>query len=156
MSGFAEAIAGIFSAGASKLVDSIGEALDRNITSDHERLQLEAQVQEALKDLQEKVLIAKQVEEQELTKRAQADMQSDSPLAKNVRPLTLIFLTLAVTGIAVWTIDGVAPERVGVLSVWTDLFTGLLMLVYGFYFGSRGLEKIAEKIGNRLSTNLKR
>jgi hypothetical protein len=42
-------------------------------------------------------LNADNVEAQELTKRAEADMYSDSWLSKNIRPLTLIFILLAYT-----------------------------------------------------------
>jgi len=39
-------------------------------------------------------LNADNIEAQELTKRQQADMASDSWLSKNIRPMTLIFILL--------------------------------------------------------------
>ena len=67
-------------------------------------------------------------EMQEVTKRWGSDMTSDSWLSKNVRPLTLIFFSLAyVVG---WF-----------LNYSLENITGLLSLIVGAYFGSRGLEK---------------
>jgi hypothetical protein len=42
-------------------------------------------------------LNADNIEAQELTKRAEADMHSDSWLSKNIRPMTLIFILLTYT-----------------------------------------------------------
>ena len=42
-------------------------------------------------------LNADNIEAQELTKRAEADMKSDSWLSKNIRPMTLIFILLIYT-----------------------------------------------------------
>jgi hypothetical protein len=42
-------------------------------------------------------LNADNIEAQELTKRAEADMRSDSWLSKNIRPMTLIFILLTYT-----------------------------------------------------------
>ena len=69
------------------------------------------------------------IEMQEITKRWDADMKSDSWLSKNVRPLTLVFFSLSyVTG---WFLE--YP---------LDSITGLLSLIVAAYFGSRGFEKL--------------
>ena len=63
------------------------------------------------------------------TKRWVADARSGSWLASNVRPLVLVFLTVSyVTG---WY-----------LGLPLDSITGLLTIVIGGYFGSRGVEKV--------------
>jgi len=68
-------------------------------------------------------------EMQEVSKRWSSDMISDSWLSKNVRPLTLIFFSLSyVIG---WYLE--YP---------LDSITGLLSLIIGAYFGSRGFEKV--------------
>ena len=68
------------------------------------------------------------IEMQEVSKRWDSDMTSDSWLSKNVRPLTLIFFSIAyVVG---WF-----------LNYSLENITGLLSLIVGAYFGSRGLEK---------------
>lgn len=63
------------------------------------------------------------------TKRWVADARSGSFLAANVRPLVLIFLT--VSYVAGWY-----------LNYPLDDITGLLTIVIGGYFGSRGVEKV--------------
>lgn len=69
-----------------------------------------------------------------ITRRWVADSRSSSWLAKNVRPLTLVFLTVAfVIG---W---GLQLEELNVVKE-------LLTIVFIGYFGSRGAEKI---IGNK-------
>ena len=78
------------------------------------------------------------VEMQEVSKRWQADMQSDSWLSKNTRPLTLIFLTVAM--VLLIFIDSTGLEF-SVDSGWVDLLKSLLITVYVAYFGSRGAEK---------------
>jgi len=74
----------------------------------------------------------------EITKRWQSDNNSDSSLAKNVRPLSLIFLTISL--IVFILLDGF-DINFGVDSGWVDLLKSLLILVYVAYFGSRGAEK---------------
>jgi hypothetical protein len=78
-------------------------------------------------------------EAQELTKRAQADMASDSWLAKNIRPMTLIAI---ITGYFIFAFmsafDMDTNERyVELLGQWG-------MLIMSFYFGGRTLEKIVD------------
>jgi hypothetical protein len=78
-------------------------------------------------------------EQQELTKRAQADMASDSWLAKNIRPMTLIAI---ISGYFIFAFmsafDMDTNERyVELLGQWG-------MLIMSFYFGGRTLEKIVD------------
>ena len=74
----------------------------------------------------------------EITKRWESDNKSDSTLAKNVRPLSLIFLTISL--IVFILLDGF-DINFGVDSGWIDLLKSLLITVYVAYFGSRGAEK---------------
>jgi uncharacterized membrane protein (DUF106 family) len=78
-------------------------------------------------------------EQQELTKRAEADMTSDSWLSKNIRPMTLIFILLAYTMFALMSAYGYDANQnfVTLLGNWG-------MLVMSFYFGGRTLEKIMD------------
>ena len=76
-------------------------------------------------------------EQEELTKRLQADMSSDSWLSKNIRPMTLVFIliTYTVFGLmSAWDIE-VNTSYVELLGQWG-------MLIMSFYFGGRTLEKI--------------
>ena len=78
------------------------------------------------------------IEMQEVSKRWASDMQSDSWLSKNTRPMSLIFLTLSMVILILldsfeWSFE--------VSSGWVDLLQTLLVTVYVAYFGSRGAEK---------------
>ena len=77
--------------------------------------------------------------EQELTKRHVADMASDSWLSKNIRPLMLICLFSAYTVFSVASVFEFEAK-----TVYVELLGQWGMLAFGFYFGSRGAEKIAE------------
>ena len=73
-----------------------------------------------------------------VTGRWDSDMKSDSYLSKNVRPLTLIFLTLS-TVVLIY-LDAF-DSSITVPNEWIDLLKSLLLGVYIAYFGSRGMEK---------------
>ena len=76
-------------------------------------------------------------EQDNLTKRAEADMGSDSWLSKNIRPMTLIFILVTYTTfglMSAWDIE-VNQTYVELLGQWG-------MLIMSFYFGGRTLEKI--------------
>jgi hypothetical protein len=79
------------------------------------------------------------IEQQELTKRQQADMASDSWLSKNIRPLSLIALFVAYIVFALMSAFDMDTNE-----SYTMLLGQWGQLAFGFYFGSRGLEKIAE------------
>jgi uncharacterized membrane protein (DUF106 family) len=103
--------------------------------------------QELLKMQQEGRLAelqADNIEAQELTKRQQADMSSDSWLAKNIRPMTLIFILLAYFLFAMMSAYGynANEEYVSLLGQWG-------MLIMSFYFGGRTLEKILAMRGKK-------
>ena len=77
-------------------------------------------------------------EMQEVSKRWQADMASDSWLSKNVRPMMLIFLTISTWFLII--LDSLEISfLVGV--EWIELLKSLLLTTYVAYFGSRGFEK---------------
>jgi hypothetical protein len=77
-------------------------------------------------------------EMQEISKRWESDMKSDSWLSKNTRPMTLIFLTISTVFIIV--LDSLNIDF-GVNTEWIDLLKSLLITTYVAYFGSRGVEK---------------
>ena len=72
--------------------------------------------------------------------RWESDMASDSWLSKNTRPMTLIFLTLAMTIFIVLDSTILLEIKDG----WVSLLEALLITVYVAYFGSRGAEKITK------------
>ena len=122
----------LFSGGASKLVESVGGVLDNVITTKDEKLEA--------KRLLKQVILSHEAEmEKNITDRWSADMNSDSWLSKNVRPLTLIFLvvsTVLMIFIDAGAINFTVEEK------WTDLLQLVLITVIGAYFGGRSLEKV--------------
>jgi uncharacterized membrane protein (DUF106 family) len=95
---------------------------------------IEMQQQGRLAELQ-----ADTAEAQELTKRQEADMSSDSWLSKNIRPGTLVFILFVYSAFAMmsaWDIE-VNNNYVELLGQWG-------MLIMSFYFGGRTLEKIMD------------
>ena len=117
----------LFSGGASKLVESVGGVLDNVITTKDEKL-------EAKRKSKELILSHEAEMERNITDRWQADMNSDSWLSKNVRPLVLIFLvvcTVLMIFIDAGTISFTVEQK------WTDLLQLVLITVIGAYFGGR-------------------
>ena len=131
----------LFSDGAVKLVGAVGEIIDDVQTSDEEKLAIKARVKSAVMSHNEKQMGFVAQYDQEITKRHETDMKSDSWLAKNVRPMVLVFLTLSTVILAYITIFTLQTTEVALLQPWIDLLKILLVTVYAFYFGSRGMEK---------------
>ena len=121
----------IFSGGANKLVESVGGVLD-NLTTTKEEKML------AKQKLKELILNHEAEMQQNVTDRWKADMNSDSWLCKNVRPLLLIFLV--VSTVLMIFIDAGAIQF-NVEEKWTDLLQLVLITVIGAYFGGRSFEK---------------
>jgi hypothetical protein len=78
-------------------------------------------------------------EAQELTKRAQADMASDSWLSKNIRPMTLIAI---LAGYFVFAM--MSAFNMDTNTKYVELLGQWGMLIMSFYFGGRTLEKIID------------
>ena len=81
------------------------------------------------------------LEMEETTKRWVSDNQTDSYLTRNIRPLTLAFLTAT---LFVYIILDSSLEGFKIDPNWIDLLSSLLLLVYGGYFGMRSAEKITK------------
>ena len=75
----------IFSSGATELIKGVGEVVDNLTTSKEEKLAAELKVKELIANYETEM-------EKNITARWDVDMKSDSWLAKNVRPLVLLFL----------------------------------------------------------------
>lgn len=78
-------------------------------------------------------------EQQELTKRQQADMLSDSWLSKNIRPMTLIAILAGYFVFAFMSAYGMDAN-----TAYVELLGQWGMLIMSFYFGGRTLEKIMD------------
>ena len=125
----------IFSSAAGDLVNSIGGVIDNLVTTDDERLAAKAKLKQIILDHETKM-------EQNITDRWSADMNSDSWLSKNVRPMVLIFLivcTMLLIFIDAGTLSFEVEDK------WTDLLQLVLITVIGAYFGGRSVEKFKKK-----------
>tara|TARA_R110001632_G_scaffold149645_2_gene267072 strand:+ start:159 stop:551 length:393 start_codon:yes stop_codon:yes gene_type:complete len=122
----------LLSGGAAKLVESIGGVVDNLHTSKEEKLAAELKIKELIASYEVQM-------EKEISSRWDADMKSDSWLAKNVRPLTLIFLVVS-TVLLIFIDAGVINFVVE--AKWTDLLQLVLITVIGAYFGGRSIEKV--------------
>ena len=125
---------------APKILDQVGEFLPDQgglgivknlITSD-------SSIQPKDKEMALKLLDQDIAEMNNISSRWASDMVSDSWLSKNTRPLTLIYLTLAMTIFIVLDSTVILDINSG----WVSLLEALLITVYVAYFGSRGYEKI--------------
>ena len=121
----------IFSGGAKDLVEGVGGVIDNLHTSKEEKLEAEQKIKALIVEHEAKM-------EQNITDRWKADMNSDSWLSKNIRPLVLAFLvvsTVLMIFIDAGSINFVVEEK------WTDLLQLVLITVIGAYFGGRTMEK---------------
>ena len=122
----------LFSGGAAELVKGVGGVIDNLHTSDEEKLAAEAKIKDLVMGYEAEM-------QKQVTERWKMDMQSDSWLSKNIRPLVLVFLVVAT--VLLIFIDAGAISFV-VEDKWTDLLQLVLITVIGAYFGGRSLEKV--------------
>ena len=128
----------LFSGGAADLVKGVGGVIDDLHTSKEEKLAAEQKVKELIANYEIEM-------EKNITDRWKSDMNSDSWLSKNVRPLVLIFLvvcTVLMIFIDAGTINFTVEQK------WTDLLQLVLITVIGAYFGGRSYEK-GTKVKNK-------
>ena len=98
----------------------------------------------AKQKMQELMVSAEQEAQKEVSARWEADMKSDAWLPKNIRPLTLVFLT------AVFTLLSLTDGNVGdfvIGEAYIPIYQTLLLCVYSAYFAGRSIEKIKGKSG---------
>jgi hypothetical protein len=122
----------IFGGGAEKIIESVGGVLDNLSTSKEEKLEAKRKIKELMVNHQVEV-------EKNVSERWKADMNSDSWLSKNVRPLVLVF-TIACTMLLVFIDSGSIKFQVE--EKWTDLLQLVLITIIGAYFGGRSVEKL--------------
>lgn len=121
----------LFQAITGGLLKDIGKVIDNLHTSDEERLEAKQKLQELLEQADKEA-------QDQVTERWKYDMQSDSFLSKNIRPLVLVFLTTMFTLLA-FTDGNIGGFRVQ--EQYVPIFQSLLITVYGAYFVGRTWEK---------------
>jgi hypothetical protein len=117
-----------------------GKLIDKLIPDPEAKAKAQAELLKMQQDGRLAELQADNVEAQEISKRWQADMDSDSKLSKNIRPMTLVYILTAYLIFAVGSAFGlnVNERYVELLGQWG-------MLVMSAYFGGRTLEKIMDR-----------
>ena len=115
------------------IVEKGMDLFDKKFETDSEKIQKKAEFE---KYMQDQITSVWAKEQEALTERHKNDMQSDSWLSKNIRPLVLIYLMILFT----LAFFNSVPEAV--LSMLRDL----LMTSFAFYFGARTIEKVGKMI----------
>jgi hypothetical protein len=128
--GVVSAITGFLSGG--DVIKDIGGVLDNLHTSGEEKAEAEQKITQIL-------ATAEQAAQEQVSARWEADMKHGSWLSKNIRPITLIFLT------AVFVILSVFDGNLGDFTIgaaYVPVYQTLLMTVYAAYFAGRSIEKV--------------
>ena len=98
---------------------------------------------EAKQKLETILIQAEQAAQAQVSARWDADMNHGSWLSKNIRPITLVFLTVMFTILSLF--DGnlkIAGEEFTIADAYIPVYQTLLMVVYGAYFAGRSIEKV--------------
>ena len=111
--------------------------IDKFVADPEAKAKAEQELQNSRNQMIISNLEADKVEMQEISKRWEADMGSDSGLAKNIRPLTLIFILAAYFFFALMSMFGMETR-----GAYVELLGQWGMLVMTAYFGGRTMEKI--------------
>ena len=117
-------------------IKDIGNVIDDLHTSGEEKA-------EAKQKLEQILAQAEQAAQAQVSARWEADMKHGSWLSKNIRPLTLIFLTAVFTILSVF--DGnlqIGGEDFTIGAAYVPVYQTLLMTVYAAYFAGRSIEKV--------------
>lgn len=84
-------------------------------------------------------LEAEKSAQENVTRRWEADANSDVKLAKYIRPVTLISLSLFYMTLTIW--DGLSPQFMPPQN-YIDLLEVLMLAVFSAYFAGRTIEKV--------------
>ena len=121
------------------VIKEIGNVIDKLTTTEEEKLEIKKQVQIILEEADNNA-------QQQVTDRWNADMNSDSWLAKNIRPLVLVFLTFVFSLLA-FTDGNIGEFKIA--KEYIPIFQTLLVTVYGAYFVGRTWEKAKSITNNK-------
>ena len=113
----------------------VGGLVDRFVRTKDEKAEFEKEMTKILIDAESDM-------QKNVTDRWKADMNSDSWLSKNVRPLVLMFLIFN-TMLLIFIDAGQIKFKVE--DNWVDLLQVLLLTVIAAYFGGRTVEKTRKK-----------
>ena len=127
-------LAKLFGNVGGSIAEKISGIIDEHTFSKTEKAQFE-------KEMEEIFIKAELDLEKEITERHKWDMQSDSWLSKNIRPMLTIF------SLILYTLFAVSDGNIGDFNIanqYVDLLGQIVIMSLGFYFTSRGIEKTAK------------
>jgi|TARA_Y100001972_G_scaffold123320_1_gene170383 hypothetical protein len=113
-------------------IKDVGNIIDNLHTSDEEKAEARQKIEQLLVDAEQKAQV-------QVSARWEADLKHGSWLSKNIRPITLIFLT------GVFVILSVFDGNLGEFTIgesYIPVYQTLLITVYGAYFAGRSIEKV--------------
>tara|TARA_B100001113_G_C20748808_1_gene465675 strand:- start:144 stop:545 length:402 start_codon:yes stop_codon:yes gene_type:complete len=113
-------------------IKDVGNIIDNLHTSDEEKAEARQKIEQILAE-------AEQAAQAQVSARWEADLKHGSWLSKNIRPITLIFLT------AVFVILSLFDGNMGEFTIsdaYVPVYQTLLMTVYAAYFAGRSIEKV--------------
>jgi len=126
----------LFGGAGVSIAEKLGGVVDKFVRTKDEKAEFEKQMTEIFMSHELSL-------EKEITSRHAADMQSDSWLSKNIRPLLTIF------SLVLYTIFSIKDGNIGNFNIqnqYVDLLGQIVIMSLGFYFTSRGIEKTAKII----------
>lgn len=121
------------------LIKEVGNVIDSLTTTKEEKLEIKKQLQVILEKAEANA-------QAEVTSRWQSDMNSDSFLSKNIRPLVMVYLTFVFSLLA-FTDGNIGQFKIA--KEYIPIFQTLLVTVYGAYFVGRSWEKGKKTINNK-------
>lgn len=148
----------LFSGGASQLVDSVGNVLDKVVTTKGEKIQLENELKKADHEFQiemEKLSLAEQQalygdldsarkREEEIQKSEHSSWLSKN--ASSIISLGTIALTFTLFYIVIFQPNMCEPKTKDVLIYILGVLSAIITQVYSFYFGSSQGSQAKNKI----------
>lgn len=125
-------LAKLFGGAGGSIAEKISGIIDKHTFSKVEKAQFE-------KEMEEIFIKAEADMQQNVTDRWKTDMNSDSWLSKNVRPLILVWciVVFSLAGI----LDSIESVPFHIGELWNDTFEKVMMAVVLAYFGGRTTEK---------------
>jgi hypothetical protein len=122
------------------LLDVGMKVLDRFVPDPAEKAKAQAELLKMQQEGRLAELQADMNEQNNVSERWKADLNSDSWLSKNVRPMTLVALLVAYFIFATASAFGLDVKQ-----AYVELLGQMIMLIVSAYFGGRTLEKIMDK-----------
>ena len=113
------------------VIKEVGDVIDKLTTTKEEKLNAQRLIQEILEKADSEAQL-------QVSERWKYDMQSDSFLSKNIRPMVLIYLTVIFTALC-FTDGNIGDFKIA--KEYIPIFQSLLITVYGPYFVGRSWEK---------------